>query len=144
MAKGEHILISLEARHAENIFSGRKQVELRRRSMNITPGTTVWIYVKLPIGSVIGRVKVVGIHESSPTTLWRRFGSVSGLSRNEFFEYFKGVAEGVALVLENAQRLQCAVSLESLRKISYGFHPPQFFARLGTKHPFLDAIASAT
>ena len=130
MAKSEHILISLAPHHAENIFSGRKQVELRRRSMNVSPGTTVWIYVKLPVGSIIGRVKIVDIHESSPTTLWRRFGSVSGLSRREFFVYFKGVVAGVALVLESAQKLRSSVSLESLRELSGGFHPPQFYSLL--------------
>ncbi|WP_368428345.1 transcriptional regulator [Sulfuricaulis sp.] len=141
MAKGEHILISLSRRHADNIFSGRKQVELRRRSMNVLPGTTVWVYVKLPVGSVVGRAKVGAVHASSPATLWRRFGSISGLSRKEFFDYFEGVAAGVALVLENAQRLRSSLSLDALRELADGFHPPQFFARLGEKHPFLDAVA---
>ena len=142
MSDAEHILISLEPRHAENIFSGRKQVELRRRTMNVSPGTTVWIYVKLPVGSIIGRVNIVGVHSLSPAGLWRRFGSVSGLSRTEFFEYFSGAAAGVALVLENAQRLHGSLSLNMLRELAGGFHPPQFFARLGAKHPFLTAIAS--
>lgn len=142
MAKGEHILISLAPRHAENIFSGRKQVELRRRTMNVVPGTIVWVYVKLPVGSIVGRVRIGAVHASSPSTLWRRFGSVSGLSRSEFFDYFNGVAAGVALVLENAQRLHRSLSLDALRELADGFQPPQFFARLGAKHPFHEAIAS--
>jgi predicted transcriptional regulator len=87
-------------------------------------------------------VKIVNIHASSPTTLWRRFGSLSGLSRSEFFDYFNGVAAGVALVLENAQRLRRSLSLDVLREIADGFQPPQFFVRLSAKHPFLGAIAS--
>jgi hypothetical protein len=35
MIGDEHILISLEPRHAENILAGRKTVELRRRPMNV-------------------------------------------------------------------------------------------------------------
>ena len=69
MGNGEHILISLASRHAENIFAGPKLVEVRRRTMNVVPGTTVWIYVKLPVGSTIGRVKVGAVHVLSPTTL---------------------------------------------------------------------------
>lgn len=144
MGKAEHILISLAPRHAENIFAGRKQVELRRRTMHVAPGTTVWIYVKLPVGSIVGRVKIGAIHASSPAALWRRFGSVSGLSRSEFFDYFGGVAEGVALVLENAKRLNRSLSLEDLRELSAGFQPPQFFARLDAQHPFLGAIAATS
>jgi predicted transcriptional regulator len=52
----DHILISLEPRHAESILEGRKRVELRRRTMNVTIGSTVWMYAKLPVGSIIGRV----------------------------------------------------------------------------------------
>lgn len=138
----EHILISLSPRHAENIFAGRKLVELRRRTMNVLPGTIVWVYVKLPVGSIVGRAKIRSIHTSSPASLWRRFGSVSGLSRNEFFGYFEGVAGGVALVLENVERLNRSLSLESLRKAANGFQPPQFFSRLGAEHPLLTAIES--
>ena len=46
MADIENILISLESRHAKNIYSGEKKIELRRRTMHVTPGTTVWIYEK--------------------------------------------------------------------------------------------------
>src|SRR5438552_11803746 len=93
------ILISLASRHADKIFAGEKQVELRRRAMRVAPGATVWIYVKLPVGSIVGRAKLEAIHASSPASLWRRFGLVSGLSKEEFFEYFKGVTQGYALVL---------------------------------------------
>ncbi len=140
MANEEHILISLTSRHAENILAGRKQVELRRRTMHVVPGTTIWIYVKLPVASIIGRARIGAIHASSPATLWRRFGSVSGLSRSEFFDYFKGAAEGIALVLEDAVRLRCSLSLHALRELADGFQPPQFFARLGAHHPVLGAV----
>lgn len=142
MSNGENILISLESRHAENIFAGNKRVELRRRNMNVRPGTTIWIYVKLPIGSIIGRVRIGAVHASSPTALWRRFGSVSGLSRSEFFDYFNGVTQGVALVLEDAERLHRSLSLEVLREIAKGFQPPQFFARLTAQHPLLGAVTA--
>jgi predicted transcriptional regulator len=143
VADTEHILISLAPRHAENILSGHKQVELRRRTMHVVPGTTVWLYVKLPVGSIVGRVRIGAIHESSPAALWRRFGVVSGLCRKEFFDYFNGVAAGVALVLENAERLHRSLSLDVLRGLAAGFQPPQFFARLGAQHPLLEAVTSA-
>lgn len=140
MVNAEHILISLEERHAENIFSGRKHVELRRRPMNVQVGTTVWIYVKLPIGSVIGKARVSGFHCLAPSTLWRRFSAVSGLSRGEFFEYFDGVSKGFALALEGAERLSQSASLGALRRASLGFQPPQFFMRLEKGSPVLNAL----
>jgi predicted transcriptional regulator len=142
MPQPENILISLSARHAENILAGTKRVELRRRTMNIDPGATVWMYVKLPVGLIIGQARVGAIHAGAPSTLWRRFGSVSGLSRAEFFEYFSGVTRGVALVLEDSKRLTQQLSLQALRAINGQFQPPQFFLRLGNGQPLLEAIAA--
>lgn len=143
MANGEHILISLDSRHAENIFAGHKRVELRRRTMRVSPGATVWIYVKLPVGSIVGHARIGEIHSSSPASLWRRYGSVSGLSKREFFEYFGGAERGVALVLERSMRLRSSLSLRSLREVDEGFQPPQFFVRLTSKHPLHEAVTSS-
>lgn len=141
MPNEKNILISLVSRHAENIFSGVKQVEFRRRSMHVDQGTTVWLYVKIPVGSIIGRATVQDVVRSSPNALWRRFGPVSGLSRKEFFEYFEGVDEGVALVLKNVEKLNGGISLSELREVESGFQPPQFFVRLNAEHPILGAVA---
>ena len=141
MSNGENILISLESRHAENILSGIKRVELRRRPMHVECGTTVWIYVKVPVGSLVGCATVKNVVRSSPGALWRRFGAISGLSRDEFFEYFEGAEEGVALMLENAEKLNAGLSLRELREVESGFQPPQFFVRLDSGHPILNAVA---
>jgi predicted transcriptional regulator len=138
----EHILISLTPRHAANIFAGHKLVELRRRTMHITPGTRAWVYVKLPVGAIIGRVTIRAIHNSTPTSLWRRFGLVSGLSRSEFFDYFGGVTKGIALELEDVKELRQPVSLAALRKTSRGFQPPQFFVRLASDNSILKSVSS--
>ena len=142
METDDHILISLEPRHAENIFAGHKLVELRRRKMNVSPGTILWIYVKLPVGCVVGCARVGKVHASSPRTLWRRYGGVSGLSRSEFFSYFGEVEQGVALVLEQTARLRTLITLEALREFDRGFQPPQFFARLNSEHPLRDAMTT--
>src|SRR5258708_38514250 len=111
--------------------------------MRVAPGATVWIYVKLPVGSIVGRAKVEAIHASSPASLWRRFGLVSGLSKEEFFEYFRGVTQGFALVLEGAKRLRRSLSLEFLRQIARGFNPPQFFVKLTAEHPLFLAVTAS-
>lgn len=143
MGKAEHILISLEARHADNIFSGRKSVELRRRPMNVVPGTTLWIYVKLPVGSIVGSAKIRQVRCSSPSALWRRYSKVSGLSKSEFFAYFQDSEQGFALELEGSARLETSLSLKKLRTVDEGFQPPQFFARLNAEHPLHTAVLGA-
>jgi predicted transcriptional regulator len=140
MENTEHVLISLEERHANNIFAGKKHVELRRRAMNVKTGTVVWIYVKLPVGRVVGCVRVSAAHLLAPSTLWRRFAKVSGITHREFFDYFDGMPKGFALGLQDPQRLAGAISLAELREASAGFQPPQFFIRLAPGSPLLHAL----
>jgi predicted transcriptional regulator len=140
MEQPDHVLISLEERHAENILAGTKHVELRRRQMNVKAGTIVWIYVKLPVGRVIGCAKVNAAHSLAPATLWRRFANVCGITRQEFFDYFEGRSKGFALGLHEPERLSGTVSLTELREASAGFQPPQFFIRIAPDSPLLLAI----
>lgn len=130
MTPSSHALISLEERFAEGILNGVKLVELRRRPMRLTVGTTIWMYVKVPIGKVVGSAEVRSMHSLAPQTLWRRYGDVSGLSRTEFFAYFEGVSRGFVLVLDKPKRLPSCVSLDRLRTLNGAFHPPQFFQHL--------------
>jgi predicted transcriptional regulator len=132
----EHILISLAPRHAKNIFDGVKQIELRRRPMNVSAGTYVWIYVTLPVGMLMGRARIKALHIASPNYLWRQFGSVSGLAKSEFLGYLEGLEKGVVLALEDVKVLQKPQSLQNLRDISDRFNPPQFFIRIDEKHSF--------
>jgi len=142
VSNAENILISLAPRHAQNIFDGIKHIELRRRPMNVLPGTLAWIYVTLPVGALVGRATISAIHTSSPSTLWRKFGAVSGLERSEFLSYLKGVEKGVVLVLEEVRTLQDPMPLHDLRDLSEGFNPPQFFVRITDEHPLFDSLTS--
>lgn len=143
MSVPHNFLISLEEQHANKILDGTKTVELRRRSMRVAIGATVWIYVKMPVGSVVGCAKVTGLHTLAPTTLWNRFGAVSGLQRQEFFEYFLGLPKAFALGLSEPTRLASPIPLTKLRAISSGFHPPQFFANVASGGPLLRAMNQA-
>lgn len=140
MEETEHVLISLDQRHAENILAGTKHVELRRRTMKVKAGTVVWIYVKLPVGRVVGCARVSAAHSLAPSTLWRKFADVCGITRREFFDYFNGLSTGFALGLRDPQRLAGALTLTELREASAGFQPPQFFIRLSADSPLVHAM----
>ena len=141
MTAPAHALIPLEERFAEGILNGEKLVELRRRPMRLNAGTTVWMYVKVPVGEVIGSAQVRSLHTLAPQTLWRKYGDVSGLSRAEFFDYFSGVERGFVLVLDNPIRLNKPVPLERLRMLNDGFQPPQFFQHLANDGALVTAFS---
>lgn len=137
------ILISLEPRHARNILLGLKKVELRRRPPRVPPGTVVWIYSKLPEGSIVGRATIKEIHEGPPKKLWIRFGNEAGVSRAEFFEYFASREIGAAIELSETKRFKDPVSLEQLRKVDALFQPPQFFKHLRKEAFLTKTVTSA-
>jgi predicted transcriptional regulator len=124
-------------------FETLERMETRRRPMNVKVGATVWIYAKRPVGSIVGCAKVRDIHLLAPQALWRRFCNDCCIPRSEFFEYFEGVAQATALELSGCKRLGASLSLESLRRSSVGFQPPQFFARLKVGTPLMGAICNA-
>lgn len=139
-----HVLISLEETHAKNILAGTKKVELRTRAMAIPAGTVVWIYVKKPLGAIVGSALVIDGHSFAPSTLWRKFSDVSGLTWTEFFSYFDGVKTGFALELGKVSRLSAPITLESLRGRWSAFHPPQFFMRLSPDSEVLKMLQKAS
>lgn len=143
MDDSQHILISLEPRHAENILSGSKRVELRKRTMNVHIGTTVWIYSKLPVGSVVGKARVSEIHAATPISIWRRFGKDAGITKQEFDAYYASSTQAVVLVLGEPRRFEKAISLAHLRKTAGSFYPPQFFTRLFPDHPLFKIMRRA-
>jgi len=130
MKSKQHVLISLEERHANNILGGAKKVELRRRTMHVEPGSIVWLYVKKPIGAVIGYAVVEASYSAAPSTVWHKYGAVSGLSRAEYLSYFEGAAAACAMGISRPRRLKKPIPLEELRSASPGFQPPQFYCRL--------------
>jgi predicted transcriptional regulator len=139
-----NVLLSLERRHAASILAGAKQVELRRRPMQVSVGGTVWLYCKRPIASVIGVAQIRSTHLLSPRAMWRQYAGVSGVTKEEFFGYFAGAEQAFALYLQRATKLSEGVSLTTLRAVSAGFQPPQFYKRLADDSALLCLLEAAT
>jgi predicted transcriptional regulator len=137
------VIISVHNHHARNFQNGRKTVELRRKAVNLRPGTRVWIYSTLPCGSV----ETIGIVErvirASPRRLWRAFGAKAAITKREFSEYFGDRSGGCAILLRDIRRLQPSVKLATIRRVSNEFHPPQFLKFLPDKSPELKLLLNS-
>lgn len=129
MANFNEAIISIRPNFADAILSGSKTVELRRRIPAIEVGTRLWIYATRPVAAVLGSVRVELIIRGSPEEVWKKGGKESGLDRPTFDAYFDGSNEAVGLVLADAHR-GTPISIEELRTIRLGFHPPQVIAKL--------------
>lgn len=134
MSNCNDILISVAPTHTRAILSGRKTVELRRRRIHVTGGTRVWIYSKVPVGSVEATAVVERVCQADPESLWSEFQQAVGITRTAFDQYFEGCTRGCAVVLRDVRPVNPAMKLAHLRTAFDGFHPPQFFKRLRWDH----------
>ena len=75
------ILISVHAKYVDRFLAGTKKIELRRRRMNIRPGTRVWIYSTAPDARVCLCAVIEEVVISTPTSLWRVHREVMGVTR---------------------------------------------------------------
>lgn len=79
----------------------------------------------------------------APRPLWKRFGTVSGLKHQEFFEYFSGLPKAFALGLSQPSQHASPIPLSKLRDVSGGFNPSQFFANVASDGPLLNVMSQA-
>lgn len=122
-------ILSVHPEYAEAIVSGKKTVEFRRRSTTLAIGTRIWIYATRPLGAIVGVAVLKAIHVGHPLGIWRKHHLSGRIPYSDYQAYFASSKSAVAMELENSERT-ASVSLERLRKIRPGFHPPQTILRL--------------
>lgn len=130
MQDDSDILISVKPRYAEEIFGGKKTVELRKRRLSIKAGVRIWIYATAPVSALQGYASLDELITDTPCNIWSKLGKNTSLSRGEFDTYFEGCEIAHALILSDVHKLNSPLALNEMKKMVEGFHPPQFFCRL--------------
>ena len=122
------VILSIQPKHADNIFSGVKTVELRRRRpKRLAKGTLVLVYVSHPTRSLAGAFKVVRVVEKPLTELWNLVRKKAAITYQEFKQYYAGVATGTAIFFHKVRSFPEPVLLCDLRSELFNFFPPQAF-----------------
>ncbi|MBO6520170.1 MAG: hypothetical protein JJ900_04675 [Rhodospirillales bacterium] len=143
MSDEQNILISVEERHTLKMLAGAKTVELRRKPLNIDPGTRVWIYSKLPRGQIHAFATARDVVSGPPAEIWSHYGTMACVSKREFDTYFDDLQTGYAIILEDVAPLSPGLALATIRETVSRFQPPQFFKRLSNDGPELQLFQTA-
>lgn len=137
------MVLSLKPRFADAILAGAKTVELRRSEPKIVVPTRALVYATSPARALAGTCIVTSVKTERLATLWRKYGPATGISHQDFLNYFEGVEKGTALTLVNPASLPQPIPLTRLRETPQGFRPPQSFAyvEIQTGTRLLQAVA---
>ena len=129
-----NVLLSIKPKYTESIKSGIKRYEFRRKIFKKADGGKVFIYSTSPVKKIIGAFDASTIYEDLPLKIWNLFGQYSGLSENEFFQYFKGCKTAFAIEIKN---LVIFDKPHDPSKYFLEFTPPQSYRYFNPRQEYL-------
>lgn len=118
--KKDKVLISIKSEYCDKIFAGEKLVEFRRYFTSTA--NRLIVYSSGREKKIVGSIDVISINKLGINEAWGKYYYVSGIEKDRFFEYFKGLDEGYAIELGNI--IKDNISPSSCFKY---FSPPQSY-----------------
>jgi len=118
----EILLFSIQPRFSEMIRAGTKKVELRKRKPKIVSDFAI-IYESSPKKSVSFLIKIKKIDCAPKKAIWERYRTKCGISKESFYDYYKGSKESVAILIDSIMPLDYTIPRKILSL--YGLTPPQ-------------------
>ncbi len=112
-----------------------KSIELRKGNFgtSLKPGDVIAIYATLPVGKLIGRVRVIKRESLAVDRLWRASeqGQLAKVSRQQFDAYYNNQQSGVGVWVGAAELFPSPIALPKLRQ-NWGprWQPPQQIMQL--------------
>ena len=95
-----NLIISIKPEFVENIISGEKKYEFRRRIYR-KEVNRIYIYQTLPNPGIVGYFTPSRIIKDTPENLWNNLKDVSGTSEEFFKSYFHDKTEGYAIEISD-------------------------------------------
>ena len=124
------VLLSIRPVHVENILSGVKTFEFRRRLFARRDIKTVLIYCTMPVGRLVGEFDIADILEDHPDRLWMKTRTGSGISKEYFDGYFCGRTQAYALKIGEVRPFAKHINPSHVME---NFSPPQSFMYVGNQ-----------
>jgi predicted transcriptional regulator len=138
------LLISIVPEFIQEIFSGAKKIELRkRRPKFLQPGDRVLVYASTPSQALTGEITIKNIVEGTPQELWNQISAISGASKEMFDDYYKDHSTAVGLIIDKAIEYQNKISLAEIKRSNPDFSPPKNYRYMIEGDPLLSLAKKA-
>jgi len=134
-------LISIRPTYVRKFLAGKKSVELRSRTVNLMPGSRLWMYSTLPRGCVEAVAEVRRVEIGTPSAIWDRHGGSLAVSKATYASYVNGSRSVSAILIDRVWPLPVKLTLSMLRLRVPTFQPPQFVKYMADSDPlFINII----
>lgn len=123
------LIISVKPEYARKILKGKKTIELRKCApKRVGKDDYILIYVTAPVKVLLGVYKIENIIKENPNTLWENFGKQTGITKQEYNDYYKENKNAFGIQLQEVKNLfKHSIKLDSLKNLIPGFMPPQTY-----------------
>lgn len=130
MQNNDLLIISVKPEYAIKILKREKTIELRKCApKRVGKDGYILIYVTAPVKELWGVYKIENIIKENPNTLWENFGKQTGITKQEFNDYYKENKNAFGIQLQEVKNLfKHSIKLDSLKNLIPGFMPPQTYS----------------
>jgi predicted transcriptional regulator len=104
-APPHRVLLSIHPEYAEAILAGTKKFEFRKRIFSDSV-ESILLYATSPVKKVLGEAKVANLVSGKPGKVWKKTEAHAGISREDFFAYFKNASEAHAYELTDVAQYE--------------------------------------
>ena len=119
-----NVIISIRPTFCKLIFGGQKRYEYRKRVFKHSDVDKVYIYTSKPISKIVGYFTIKRIIDDTPSNVWNITHEHGGITKKQFFDYFKGHKVAHAIEIDEVVKLDTPIDPKSIIK---GFTAPQNF-----------------
>ena len=93
-------ILSIKPEYVSEIIAGRKHFEFRK-AVFARPVDKIYIYSSAPVGKVVGEFEPVEVLKGTPTEIWQKTKTYSGIKKEWYDQYFDGRATAYAIRIKN-------------------------------------------
>ena len=118
-----NVLLSIKPKYSEKIIEGKKKYEFRRSIFKRDDIEKVYIYSTSPVSKIIASFLIEKIIKDSPEKIWKLCKKYAGISKKNFFTYFKNSEVAYAIEIGKIDTFEESID----PYIKEDFKPPQSF-----------------
>jgi len=139
------LLMSIRPKYADQIFSGKKRYELRRKFSTKWLGHRINIYATGHSMQLMGQAMAHRIIKNTPKEIWKQCGADLGCNHTEFEQYTQNTEEIYAIELSEVTPFRVPVSRKDIAEIfNESLNPPQSYCAVKPRVGWGKAVSLAS